>query len=237
MWLRLAVSAQGMGNEGSHSRYSRFDFVYSIPYMFIRLPVNWVACAIVVGFLFVFSMYLLVVNDEVNFRWTVMVAVIAVAGGLVATLFGMLCYIAAIAATAKKAGLLVPFDLTLGEDGIRTQSVRGEGLLKWSAIAFVKRNRNYIFVGVTPYVFLLIPLRVLQSRQESGPGCMICGERLRREPEQGRCAAHAISDIGAPRGGASVRGFEAADGAAMTTQQVLDVRRLARPTRHTVDAE
>ncbi len=55
-------------------------------------------------------MYLLVVNDEVNFRWTVMVAVIAVAGGLVATLFGMLCYIAAIAATAKKAGLL--FHLT-----------------------------------------------------------------------------------------------------------------------------
>jgi hypothetical protein len=135
--------------------------------MFVRLRVNWIACAIAVGVLFTFSMYLLVAEDKVNFYWIVMVGVMAVVGGLAATLFGMLCYIATIAATAKRAGLLVPFDLMLGEDGVRTQSANGEGLLRWSAVAFVKRNSNYIFVGITPYTFLVIPLRVFQSRQES----------------------------------------------------------------------
>jgi YcxB-like protein len=135
--------------------------------MFVRLRVNWIACGIAVSVLFTFSIYLLVAEDKVNFRCIVMVAVMAVVGGLAATLFGILCYIATIAATAKRAGLLVPFDLMLGEDGVRIQSANGEGLLRWSAVALVKRNGNYIFVGITPYTFLVIPLRVLRSRQES----------------------------------------------------------------------
>jgi hypothetical protein len=59
----------------------RSDFVYSIPYMFVRLRVNWIACGIAVGVLFTFSMYLVVAEDKVNFRWIVVVAVMAVVGG------------------------------------------------------------------------------------------------------------------------------------------------------------
>jgi hypothetical protein len=145
----------------------RSDFVCAIPYMFVRLRVNWVAYGIVAGALFAVSVCVLVVDGQVNFGWIVIVAAAAVMGGLAAMLFGLLCYLASIAATAKKAGLLLPFNLTLGEDGLRTQSAMGEGLLKWPAIAFVKRNRNYIFVGITPYTFLLIPLRIFPSPQES----------------------------------------------------------------------
>jgi hypothetical protein len=103
----------------------------------------------------------------VSFRWVAFFGVYAVVGGLVVMLFGLLCHLACVAAMAKKAGLLHPFSLTLGEDGVRTQSARGEGLLKWSAVAFVKRNKKYIFLGITPYTFLLIPLRLFQSPQES----------------------------------------------------------------------
>jgi hypothetical protein len=145
----------------------RSDFVRSIPYMFVRLRVNWVAYGIVAGAIFAVSVCVLVVDGQVNFRWIVIVAVAAIVGGLAAMLFGLLCYLASIAATANKAGLLLPFSLILGEDGVRIQSARGEGLLKWSAVAFVKRNRNYIFVGITPYTFLLIPLRIFRSPQES----------------------------------------------------------------------
>jgi hypothetical protein len=145
----------------------RSDWVRSIPYVFVRLRVNWVIYGIVAAVIFAVLVCVLVVDDLVNFRWVAFVAVFAVVGGLVVMLVGLLCHLASIAAMAKKAGLLHPFSLTLGEDGLRTQSARGEGLLKWSAVAFVKRNKKYIFVGVTPYTFLLIPLRMLQSPQES----------------------------------------------------------------------
>jgi hypothetical protein len=62
---------------------------------------------------------------------------------------------------------LHPFSLVLGQDGLHLQSARGESLLKWSAVAFVKRNKDYIFIGVTPYTFFLIPMRMFQSPQES----------------------------------------------------------------------
>jgi len=150
----------------------RSDFVRSIPYIFVRLRVNWAAYGIVAGAIFAMSVGALVVDGQVNFRWIVIIAISAVVGGLAAMLFGLLCYLASIAATAKKAGLLLPFSLMLGEDGVRTQSAKGEGLLKWSGVAFVKRNRNYIFVGVTPYTFLLIPVRTFRSPQESEAFCV-----------------------------------------------------------------
>jgi hypothetical protein len=145
----------------------RSDFVRSVPYMFVRLRVNWAFYGIVVGVLFAILMCVLVVDDNVSFRWVAFFGVYAVVGWLVVMLFGLLCHLACVAAMAKKAGLLHPFSLTLGEDGVRTQSARGEGLLKWSAVAFVKRNKKYIFLGITPYTFLLIPLRLFQSPQES----------------------------------------------------------------------
>ena len=145
----------------------RSDFVRSVPYMFVRLRVNWVVYGIVVGVLFAVWLSILVVNEETNFRWYAFAAIGAVVGGLAVMLFALLCHLACMAATAKKANLLLPFSLTIGEDGVRTQSARGEGLLKWSAVAFLKRNKNYIFLGVTPYKFLLIPLRMFQSPQES----------------------------------------------------------------------
>jgi hypothetical protein len=46
---------------------------------------------------------------------------------------------------AKKAGLLVPFSLTLGEDGVHSQSARGEALLKWSAVAFCQAEQELHF--------------------------------------------------------------------------------------------
>jgi hypothetical protein len=67
----------------------------------------------------------------------------------------------------KEGRLARPFSLTLGEDGVHSQSARGEALLKWSAVAFVKRNKNYIFIGFTPYTFLIVPLRMFRSPEES----------------------------------------------------------------------
>jgi hypothetical protein len=145
----------------------RSDWVRSIPYLFVRLRVNWVTYGISAGGLFAVSVCVLVVYDQVNFRWVTFAAVVAVVGGLAVMLLGLLCHLASVAAMAKKAGLLHPFSLTLGEDGVRTQSARGESLLKWSAVAFVRRNRDYIFVGITPYTFFLIPVRAFQSPHES----------------------------------------------------------------------
>jgi hypothetical protein len=145
----------------------RSDFVRSVPYMFVRMRANWVVYGIVVGVVFAILMGVLVVYANVTFRWVAFLVVYVAAGGLVVMLFGLLCHLACVAAMAKKAGLLHPYSLTLGEDGLRTRSARGEGLLKWSAVAFVRRNKNYIFLGITPYTFLLIPLRLFQSPQES----------------------------------------------------------------------
>jgi hypothetical protein len=145
----------------------RSDFVRAIPYMFVRLRVNWVMYGIVASVLFAISLCVLVIDEQLNSRWVAFAAVVAVVGGLVVMFFALLCNLASIAAMGKKAGLLDPFSLTLGEDGVRTQSARGEWLLKWSAVAFVKRNKNYILLGVTPYTVLLIPLRMFQSPQES----------------------------------------------------------------------
>jgi hypothetical protein len=108
--------------------------------MFVRLRVNWIACGIAVGVLFTS-----VAEDKVNFRWIVIVAVMAVVGGLAARLFGMLCHIAIVAATAKRAGLLVPFDLMLGEDGVRTQSANGECLSNGKATTFLWELRRTRF--------------------------------------------------------------------------------------------
>jgi hypothetical protein len=108
----------------------RSDWVRSIPYLFVRLRVNWVTYGISAGGLFAVSVCVLVVYDQVNFRWVTFAAVVAVVGGLAVMLLGLLCHLASVAAMAKKAGLLHPFSLTLGEDGVRTQSARGESLLK-----------------------------------------------------------------------------------------------------------
>jgi len=145
----------------------RSDFIRSIPYVFVRLRVNWVTYGIMAGVLFAILVCVLVLDGQVNFRWIAIVTAVAIVGGLAMMLFGLLCQLASTAAMAKKAGLLLPFSLTLVEDGIRTQSARGEWLLNWSAVAFVKRNRRYIFLGITPYTFLMIPLRFFQSPEES----------------------------------------------------------------------
>src|SRR5262249_38873884 len=47
----------------------RSDFVRSVPYMFVRLRVNWVVYGIVVGVLFTVWLSILVVNEETNSRW------------------------------------------------------------------------------------------------------------------------------------------------------------------------
>ena len=85
---------------------------------------------------------------------------------LAALLFGLLAHLASTAAMARKSRLLDAFTLTLGDDGLHTQGASGGGMLKWSAVAFVRRNKNYIFIGVTPYKILLIPLRIFRSPQE-----------------------------------------------------------------------
>jgi hypothetical protein len=145
----------------------RSDWVRAIPYMFVRLRVNWVIYGIVAGVIFAALACILVIDDQVNFQWVALAAIVSVVGGLAAILFGLLCHLACTAAMAKKAGLLDPISLTLGQDGLRSQSARGEGLLRWTAVAFVKRNKNYILIGVTPYTIRLIPLRTFQSPQES----------------------------------------------------------------------
>jgi hypothetical protein len=116
-----------------------------------------------------FAVYIgmLVVNGQVSFGWVLLAAVCAAVSGLVTLLANLIFHVVAIAARAKKAGLLHPFSLMLDGDGLHIQSARGESLLKWSGVAFVRRNRDYIFVGITPYTFFLIPMRMFQSPHES----------------------------------------------------------------------
>ena len=142
----------------------RSDFVRSIPYMFVRQRVNLVLSGLATGVGFVVFICLL---NQVNFQVTANAAFVATAGWPV-LLFGVaICQGACCAVMAKKAGLLVPFSLTLGEDGVHSQSARSEALLKWSAVAFVRRNKNYIFIGFAPYTFLVVPLRMFRSPEES----------------------------------------------------------------------
>jgi hypothetical protein len=165
--VSIAVSAQG-GNMQVHvADIRRLDWVRSIPYIYVRRRVNWVLPGIVAGGAFAVYVAMLPVNPQVSFRWVTLAAILAAVSGLVTLLANLIFHTAGIAATAKKAGILHPFSLMLGEDGLHLQSARGESLLKWSAVAFVKRNNNYIFIGVTPYTFFLIPRRMFQSPQES----------------------------------------------------------------------
>jgi hypothetical protein len=145
----------------------RSDCVRAIPYLFVRLRVNWVVVAIAAGVGFAVFMCFLVVEQEVTFRWIAIAAVLAILVGLAAMLGGLLAHLACVAATAKKAGLLDSYTLTLREDGVHTQSVRGEARLNWASVALVKRSKNYIFIGVTPYTALIIPVRIFKSPEES----------------------------------------------------------------------
>jgi hypothetical protein len=131
----------------------RSDWVRSIPYIYVRRRVNWVLPGIVAGGAFAVYIGMLVVNGQVSFGWVLLAAVCAAVSGLVTLLANLIFHVVAIAARAKKAGLLHPFSLMLDGDGLHIQSARGESLLKWSGVAFVRRNRDYIFVGITPYTF------------------------------------------------------------------------------------
>jgi hypothetical protein len=78
----IAVSAQGGWDMQVHvADIRRSDFVRSVPYMFVRLRVNWVVYGIVVGVLFSIWLSILVVNEETNFRWYAFAAIGAVVGG------------------------------------------------------------------------------------------------------------------------------------------------------------
>jgi hypothetical protein len=144
----------------------RSDWVRSIAYMFVRLRANWIIFAIAAVAFFALACILMAITGPVALREVAIAAVFAVAGALAALLLGLLAHLASTAAMARTSRLLDAFTLTLGDDGLHTQSAAGQGMLKWSAVAFVRRNKNYIFIGVTPYKIILVPLRAFPSPQE-----------------------------------------------------------------------
>jgi hypothetical protein len=90
----------------------RSDWVRAIPYMFVRLRVNWVMPGIVISGVFAVYVSLLVVNEQMSFGWGVFAATGAALSGFVVLLGNLIFRAAGIAATAKKAGILDPFVIT-----------------------------------------------------------------------------------------------------------------------------
>jgi YcxB-like protein len=144
----------------------RSDWVRAIAYMFVRLRANWIMFGIALVAFLVFACILMAITGPVTRREVAIAAVFAVAGAVSTLLLGLLAHLASTAAMARTSRLLDAFTLTLGDDGLHTQSAAGQGMLKWSAVAFVRSNKNYIFIGVTPYKIILVPLRNFPSPQE-----------------------------------------------------------------------
>jgi hypothetical protein len=142
------------------------DWGRAIAYMFVRLRANWIMFGIAAVAFLVFACILMAINGRVSLREVAIAVVFAVAGAFAALLSCLLAHLASTAAMARTSRLLNAFTLTLGDDGLHTQSAAGQGMLKWSAVAFVRRNKNYIFIGVTPYKIILVPLRNFPSPQE-----------------------------------------------------------------------
>jgi hypothetical protein len=146
----------------------RSDLVRAIPYLAVRLRANWIKAGGVVAVIFAALVGIRVVeNEDITFGWIGVFAVAAGVAGLAATSAGILAKLALVAALANKLGLLEAYTVTLREDGVHTQSDRGEGLLKWAAVAFLLRTRNYLFIGITPRTALIVPVRMFASVQES----------------------------------------------------------------------
>jgi len=144
----------------------RSDWARAIAYMHFRLPATWIVFGIIAVAFLVFAGILIAINGPLPLGEVAIAVVSAVGGALAALLFGLLAHLASTAVMARKSRLLDAFTLTLGDEGLQTQTAAGRGMLKWSAVAFVRRNKNYIFIGVTPYKILVIPLRVFRSPQE-----------------------------------------------------------------------
>jgi hypothetical protein len=64
----------------------RSDWVRAIPYVFVRLRINWVMPGIVAGGAFAVYVGMLVVNEQMSFGWVVLAAVCAAVSGLVVLL-------------------------------------------------------------------------------------------------------------------------------------------------------
>jgi len=146
----------------------RSDLVRTIPYMFVNQRSSWITAGILAVMIVAGVVGMRVVeNEEITVGGLEFIAAGAVVGALVALTAGLLVRLAFVAAIARKAALLESYTMTLGDDGLHTASERGETLLKWTAVGFVRRTRNYLFIGTTPYAVILVPVRMFASREDS----------------------------------------------------------------------
>lgn len=143
----------------------RSDFVRVHSRMAVSQRGNWFGAGILAVLLFLLS--ILMYEHALTACLIAVCAAVAAAGGLVCVAAALLVQLVPIAVVAKPAGLLEPYTVTLREDGIQTESDWGEGLLKWVAVAFLRRTGNHLLIGVTPYAVRIVPVRMFDSLEAS----------------------------------------------------------------------
>jgi YcxB-like protein len=96
---------------------------------------------------------------------------ISIFAGLVGGLVGLLItttinFLAILAHSSKKAGVLGRHEYEIRADGLFERTTANEQLSKWSGIADIERTGSFIFVSINGYLFHIIPSRSFASERE-----------------------------------------------------------------------
>lgn len=96
---------------------------------------------------------------------------IAIFSGLVGGLAGLLItttinFLAILATSSKKAGVLGHHEYEIRSDGLFERTTANEQLSKWSGIAEIQRTASFIYVSINGYLFHIIPRRSFASAQQ-----------------------------------------------------------------------
>jgi hypothetical protein len=144
---------------------TRSDLLAFNLYMIPRLRANWITWAVFVvlgiGMSLVLNGGVAKTADAVA---GLVISLAAATGAMaVCLLFSVSC---ALLLASEKAGNLGRHVFTLREDGFHERTPINEGLHRWHGVSSVLASRDYLYIGISWYLFHVVPARAFASRPD-----------------------------------------------------------------------
>ena len=137
---------------------TRGDLMKLQLYMVPRLKGNWIFFGLIVIAVLSWALYAL--PGPLTGTKVISGILGGIGGALAGTAIGALFNIAYVAVSSTAAaGVLGAHQFEIQPEGLFERTAANESLYRWSGINSIRKSRSFIFVGITGYIFHIIPRR------------------------------------------------------------------------------
>ena len=143
----------------------RRDVLRLNAYLAPRQQSNWILFGILWAFIFIVMMFYF--KFPLNLRGIGTGLASAFGGAVGGTAIGLTIQIVQIlVASRKRNGILGEHHYEIQKDGLFERTEANEGLAKWSGIERILKPKRFIVIGITGFLFHIIPRSAFKTEQE-----------------------------------------------------------------------